>query len=333
MKKGVFFSCVLAVLSSCGHPEAGLQAVLDSFGETVELSGPEVVDGDFFPKSYGLVNSGSNVFSYSSSGGSEQIGVLDLNTGRRQSFLKKGHGPQESTHVNALQVSEDSLFAYVDPEKIYSYHVDSDGTVSEVCSSSEDCGMRLCNGRSLSFRKNCSDSLNTTMYCSKDGPSAEALYFEKFPFRDDKIPFEDNSLQTAWQGKLVVSPDGKKSCFMFYYALGFDVIDSETLAVSHHLWTSPQVYMKRVDALKINLVRKIDGAETFEDCCVTDNFIYISCRKSDVDYLLKFTWDGAPVTKYVLDSKLEVICVDRDERLYAVREEPEADELVCYALK
>ena len=159
------------------------------------------------------------------------------------------------------------------------------------------------------------------------------FFFEIFPHSDLKIPTQDYTLQTIWQGNMSIAPDGSKACFNFTYALGFDTISCESLTVHHHLWSPLQASIKYMEKLKINFVEPNAKVIRFTDISVTDSWIYLYCNHGDEHLILKFSWGGELKLKYLVHESLKHICVDKNDRyVYAVTEGEESDILLKYVL-
>lgn len=98
------------------------------------------------------------------------------------------------------------------------------------------------------------------MYASIPRNDSTVVYWGTFPEEDKmEYPAFDESKQTAYQGNLFISPDCTKAAFVFYYAIGFDVLDLSGHTVRHFIWKYPQVKIQYVDMLSVNLVKGADG--------------------------------------------------------------------------
>ena len=126
-----------------------------------------------------------------------------------------------------------------------------------------------------------------------------------------EYPAFDESKQTAYQGHLVISPDCTKAVFVFYYAIGFDVLDLGAHTVRHFFWKHPQVNIQYIDMLSVNLVKGTDGWQRgFCDAGVTDKHIYLLYKNTDASFVLVYDWDGEPVKAYSFEEEVIKIFVE-----------------------
>ena len=161
-------------------------------------------------------------------------------------------------------------------------------------------------GEMTAFLHNYDDPENSTMYASIPRNDSTVVYWGTFPEEDKmEYPAFDESKQTAYQGNLFISPDCTKAAFVFYYAIGFDVLDLSGHTVRHFIWKYPQVKIQYVDMLSVNLVKGADGWQRgFCDASVTDEHIYLLYNDADTSYVLVYDWDGEPVKAYSFEEEV-----------------------------
>lgn len=150
------------------------------------------------------------------------------------------------------------------------------------------------------------------MYASIPRNDSTVVYWGTFPEEDKmEYPAFDESKQTAYQGNLFISPDCTKAAFVFYYAIGFDVLDLSGHTVRHFIWKYPQVKIQYVDMLSVNLVKGADGWKRgFCDASVTDEHIYLLYNDAGTSYVLVYDWDGEPVKAYSFEEEVIKIFVE-----------------------
>lgn len=160
----LFFAVVSTFLVSCSGKDS-LTELLETCSDSKALEA-ETVTESFPPSSYGITFSDSLLFSWSSSRGEDQLYMLNLKDMSSASYLKKGRGPFESTHVNALQIVGDTLYAEVETrkEEIFSYYIDKASSTLTKGTQQNKTGKLIKGERFLSFNRNIRDSLNSTMY-------------------------------------------------------------------------------------------------------------------------------------------------------------------------
>lgn len=332
----LYFYCFVSfVCCACAHKEI-MPAILDSFPETVELSDGTVLIEDYLFEPYRIQVSDSLLFAYSSSCGEDQILVTVLPTLKDITFLKIGRGPGEATHVNGLQILGDSLFVSVDPKMIYSYSISNilDGKFQPNAAYHDINGFFV--GTDLVFceERNLKDKKNSTMYQLRD-LQGETSFFGDFVESDTEFPEHDYTKQTAYQGKMYVSPDCSKAIFVYLYAIGYDIIDIPSLTVEHHVWKAPQVTVRYISELDANIVKGSPERETgFSEGCATENNIYLKYISDNQTYILKYDWKGKESTLYKVNLEITRFFVDEQEAsIYALVPEDDRLSLIRYNLR
>lgn len=169
----------------------------------------------------------------------------------------------------------------------------------------------------------------------------------EYPAEDvsiEKFPTENNCKLNAYQGTPVLKPDRSKSVVTYYYAVGFDIIDLETLRLEQSLFYQyPQVEASYIPELKTHAIKRdMNSLRGFLDAWCSDDFIYfLYSGKTFSDpnhtagkYILKYNWSGEPLCLYELDRDIACFALDKDETtLYAGLSEEESSRIICYSLK
>lgn len=310
----LFSSLVLTAVVSCGHGKD--VDIMASFLASDKAECVLAAENVFDDMPYGFVVADSSVIAFSSSMGQEQLFSCNLKDGARHYSLKFGRGPGESLHANSIQLIGDSVYVAVDPGMIYSYGRDDLTSRSNVMprSSRRGNGMVAAGGSVISFSRNIDDESNSMMYCTES--KADTSWWGVFPKDEISYPSGDESKQTAWQGKMVLSPDGSHGLFLFYYALGFDIIEVSSKTVSHHVWLTPQVSVNHVDVLGVNVIKPDKSfVRNFIDATAAyDGFYALYTPDGTKKYVLSYNWDGVPVKAYEVGRKSRLIYVEPDGR-------------------
>ena len=301
-----------AALVSCSHgKDVDIMASFPVAGKVeCVLMAENVLEG--LP--YGFVVADSSLLAFSSSMGAAQLFSYNLKDGTRHYSLKFGRGPGESLHANSIQLRGDSVYVSVDPGMIYSYDRAELINRSNVIprSSRRGNGLIAADGSVISFSRNIDDESNSTMYCTET--KVDTSWWGVFPEDEIAYPAGDESKQTAWQGKLVLSPDGDRGLFLFYYALGFDIIGIPSKTVSHHVWLTPQVSVKHIDMLGVNVVKPDEHyVRNFIDVAACrDGFYMLYTPDGARKYVLSYDWEGAPIKVYEVEEASRLIYVEPD---------------------
>lgn len=218
------------------------------------------VEGIIDSEPFGFAVRDSIAFFYSSMMGEDQLLAVNMNDNKRYTALKIGRGPGEAIHVNSIALSGDTLNVEAEPEMTLQYRIDRiPETLLKPFNVIEHPGV-LGRGEMTAFLHNYDDPENSTMYASIPRNDSTVVFWGKFPEGDKmEYPAFDESKQTAYQGHLVISPDCTKAVFVFYYAIGFDVLDLGEHTVRHFFWKHPQVNIQYIDMLSVNLVKGTDG--------------------------------------------------------------------------
>ncbi len=301
-----------AALVSCSHgKDVDIMASFPVAGKVeCVLAAENVFDG----VPYGFVVADSSLLAFSSSMGAEQLFSYNLKDGTRHYSLKFGRGPGESLHANSIQLVGDSVYVAVDPGMIYSYDraelIDRSNAMPR--SSRRGNGLIAADGSVISFSRNIDDESNSMMYCVET--KVDTSWWGVFPEDEISYPAGDESKQTAWQGKLVLSPDGVRGLFLFYYALGFDIIGIPSKTVSHHVWLTPQVSVKHIDVLGVNVVKPNEHyVRNFIDVTACrDGFYMLYTPDGARKYVLYYDWEGIPVKAYEVEEDSKLIYVEPD---------------------
>jgi len=311
---------ILLLLASCNKPKIN---ILGDFSDCRELTKPLVIDGIFEDMPYGFVVADSTIAAISSQMGENQLFCVNIPSGERTSTLKIGRGPGEAFHANSIQIQEDTISVAVDPEETFRYLLQEckSGNSAMPIISLKHSGI-VAGNEIIAQGHNHDDKGNSTLYSSVIIKDTVIRYWGDFPYGDKmKYPLEDESKQTAYQGHLFASPDGSKAVVPLLYTVGFDVIDIRSHSVKHHIWITPQVTIRHIEELNVNLVRRAPAYETgFDDASATNQAIYLLYKKGNLSYVLKYDWKGKPETEYKIGPvDLEKIYVAPDgSKLYAL---------------
>ena len=320
--------CVVLFLAlSCTEGEVDL---LKPFGDVGRLSPDKTVDGIIDCEPFGFAVRDSLAFFYSSMMGENQLLAVNMNDNKRYTALKIGRGPGEAIHVNSIALSGDTLNVEAEPEMTLQYRIDRIHETSlKPFDVIEHPGV-LGRGEMTAFLHNYDDPENSTMYASIPRNDSTVVFWGAFP-EGDKIeyPAFDESKQTAYQGNLFISPDCTKAAFVFYYAIGFDILDLTEHTVRHFIWKYPQVNIQYIDMLSVNLVKGTDGWQRgFYDAGVTDEHIYLLYKDAGTSFVLVYDWNGKPVKAYSLvEDVLKIFVESTETRLYtlSIEENSECD--------
>lgn len=308
--KHVWLCCIIPIISfACAREEVDL---LKSFEDAKKLSPDMTVEGIIDSEPFGFAVRDSIAFFYSSMMGEDQLLAVNMNDNKRYTALKIGRGPGEAIHVNSIALSGDTLNVEAEPEMTLQYRIDRiPETLLKPFNVIEHPGV-LGRGEMTAFLHNYDDPENSTMYASIPRNDSTVVFWGKFPEGDKmEYPAFDESKQTAYQGHLVISPDCTKAVFVFYYAIGFDVLDLGEHTVRHFFWKHPQVNIQYIDMLSVNLVKGTDGWQRgFCDAGVTDKHIYLLYKNTDASFVLVYDWDGEPVKAYSFEEEVIKIFVE-----------------------
>lgn len=331
-------NCFLVVLSflllcaacSCSSDaeEPAQERILKAFAVTENPPMLQKVSYLGMDECHGMLANATTVFSFGNSVPGYQLAINEVSSsGEVWGLLQKGRAFGESAHVSGIQITKDSLYVSAEPNRLFVYSLDSlshhkpypehayeiEPLASNVIRTSE--------GDFLYIRRNLDDPRNSTLYklVREDGSE---LHFGEFEPLDIELPADDESKQTAWQGKMTASPGMDKAVCLFSYAAGFDLIDVRSQRIIRCLWERPNVVVRAVPQLKINMIRPAeDFSNIFRDCCVSDEYVYLLARTTDgAEYwVLKYDWSGNAVSRMPLPSgwTYSKIAVDEaDENLY-----------------
>ena len=337
--KVVVLSLGLTTIFSCG----GQKRVdcLAGFEAPVELSPQNRIAHLFMKEPYGLLLRDSVLISWESSEG-KQLSFHSINSGDLLfQCLEIGRGPGEALHVDDVYIRSDSLYASTYPEGLLGYSLDDllSGRARVAESSYGHDGIIASTGITA-FSKNIEDKDNSTMYRTASIADGAMTFWSEFPTDDPvEYPLSDYSRQLAYQGHYFVPKNRDKVLFVYYYAVGFSVLDLENLSADHHFYTYPQVelqYFPIFDVTKVSFTEKHQAG--FKSGAACDDGFYLLYEDEKVSrgsFLLYFDWDCRPVKLYHVNESLTCIAVDPCTGLLCAldaREDLEGSDLLLYRL-
>lgn len=188
------------------------------------------------------------------------------------------------------------------------------------------------------------DGPNMHRFCIWQEETGKIETFGTYPADDriiDKLPADDFSRPTAYQGTAELSPDRSKAVVTYYYAVGFDILDLPGRRISNSVFYQyPQVESVTIPQLKVQAVRRVpESFRGFLDCCCNNEHIYVlySAKKfSEADcnigsYILKYDWAGTPLCIYKLDCPASCFTIDSEETvIYAAVQDENGASVVSY---
>lgn len=354
MKRPLFYLILPLFCVSCNNAVHTVADVLDTFPCTVELNGRDTVIAQLLAPSDIIVT--DSLLIVGEPQANPMVSLYDLSGRCLSRFLQKGRGPGETLNLMRVSLYSPSLIQVaVDPEAVYVYDID-----------------RLLRGEPLPQREHhfpadvhafpsiamCSDSMflyvgknqdddsSTDMlrFCIRQEENGIIETFGTYPVDDrtiEKLPADDFSRPTAYQGTAVLSPDRSKAVVTYYYAVGFDILDLPGRRISESVFYQyPQVESVTIPQLKVQAVRRVpESFRGFLDCCCNNEHIYVlySAKKfSEPDYnignyILKYDWTGTPLCIYTLDCPTSCFAIDSEETvIYAAVQDENGASVVSY---
>lgn len=319
-----------------GCEESGTVDLLCGHGEAIELI-PSYIDDNVFDRfPYSIVVKDSIVLGISSEFGEGQLQTYDICSKRQEFYLKSGRGPFESLHVNSLSLSGDTVNVSVLPDATCRYLIAEDR--SENCLvplSMEPSEGVFLNDEILSFKRNPEAVQDSFMFCSYSLLDSTRSYWGLFPDNDEiKYPEYDESKHTAYQGDLYLSPDRGKALFVYYYAIGFDILDPASQSNEHYISKTPQVTVKHVEELNANFVRGTERWQRgYAEAQVTDSCFYLLCEQNGTSYVLEYDWEAEPLRLFCFEEIIRNIFVTSSgDSLFAIVDNNGSCSLAVYDL-
>lgn len=328
--------------------------VLAQFSDRVSLDCRDTVVAHLV-NPMGVVFAADSLLVVSEPQGSPMILIYDLSGRLVQGFLRRGRGPGETSNLLRTSLcSPASIQASVDPETVYIYDIDRllEGDIQPR----EE--FALPSGAYAFPSISVLDSTHL-LYVGKD-PSGEpaeehrfCIYntvtgitetFGSYPEEDRLIkefPADDFSKPTAYQGTPVFSPDHSKAVVIYYYAVGFDILDMDGRRIDRSVFYQyPQAEAEWLPEIETHVVRRNpDSQRGFLDCWCNDEHIYLlysgkTFSQPDYGegkYILRYGWDGSPQRLYELEHEASCFTVSADESsIYSVVQDREEAYVVRY---
>lgn len=293
---------------------------------------------------------------FKTSNKSQHACLIDTANDRKQFFLTEGRGPGETT--NLIDISfydERTVQASVDPESIMLFDVDSllaGKTMPEFVYrlSEGQCAFpsitKISEHEVLYCGKSRGYTDNPTNFCIESVETGTIKGFGNFP--DDEItksiPTEDYSLQTAYQAKVRPSPDKDRAVAFYFYALGFEVLDTKaSTVISSRMYSPLGAKVTYNEVMNANFItRDPEALRGFLDVAVTEEYFYLLAslkRFCDDNYnkgqeVYRYSWDGTPDKHFQLALPTSSIAVSADDKtLYAIKNESDYDAVVMYKIQ
>ena len=328
--------------------------VLSQFSDRVGLDCRDTVIAPLV-NPMGVVFAADSLLVVSEPEGSPMILIYDLSGRRIQGFLRRGRGPGETpNHLRTALCSPNSIQASVDPETVYIYDIDS-LLEGDVLPRDE---FTLPSGTYAFPSISVLDSIHL-LYVGKDRskePAVEHRFciyntstgvtetFGSYPEDDrliKKFPTDDFCKPTAYQGTVVISPDHSKAVVIYYYAVGFDILDIEERRLDKSVFYQyPQTEVEQIPEIETHVVRRNpDSLRGFLDCWCNDEHIYVLYSGKTFSqpgygegkYILRYGWDGSPQRLYELEHETSCFTVSADESsIYSVVQDSEDAYVVRY---
>ena len=353
MKRPLFYLILPLFCVSCNNAVHTVADVLDTFPCTVELNGRDTVIAQLLAPSDIIVS--DSLLIVGEPQANPMVSLYDLSGRCLSRFLQKGRGPGETLNLMRVSLySPSSIQAAVDPEAVYvydmdellkgeplpqrEYHFPADVHAFPSIAMCSD-GLFLYVGRNQD-----DDGPNMHRFCIWQEGTGEIETFGTYPADDriiDRLPADDFSRPTAYQGTAELSPDRSKAVVTYYYAVGFDILDLPGRRISNSVFYQyPQVESVTIPQLKVQAVRRVpESFRGFLDCCCNNEHIYVlySAKKfSEADsnigsYILKYDWAGTPLCIYKLDCPASCFTIDSEETvIYAAVQDENGASVVSY---
>jgi TolB-like 6-blade propeller-like len=157
--------------------------------------------------------------------------------------------------------------------------------------------------------------------------------FYHYPFQE-QLQAGYSVLAMAYQGDILPHPRGTAFVSTSRYCANFDIVDFEkgkfTNIKENRFW--PPIFTG-TDGQVIGATMNPDNVNGFIDLAVTEKYIYLlfsGKKDSDKNWVqsstvMVFDWSGQPFVKYDLGIEVEVITVDKnDKMLYAYHDDSKA---------
>jgi hypothetical protein len=356
MKTFTAIAIFMVLLCSCKSKTVVVTKfdIFEDFDVTTDLTDYEIVTSDLLTPSR-IVVLDSLVFA-SEWQSDPMIVCYDMETQTINRFLRKGRGPGEVSNLLRLYAGGDSTIqATVDPGGLFIYNkADIRNAVmpDEIISLKEGYSafnsiVKAGPGSVIFMGK---DPENTkspkTRFCIYDLKTDRVHCFGEYPSRDENvknIPAEDFSRQTAYQGDVVVRPDGSRAVAFYLYAVGFDIIDiKERTVVQSKFYQYPTVSSEYIPEIQANVIRRVpESYRGFINAFCSNDYIYFlytdktfgEADSTTGRHILKYDWDGNPVCHYVLDEEVNSFTMDKsEENLYATRIDENSGYLIRYKI-
>lgn len=278
--------------------------------------------------------------------------IVDL---KRDEFIKnygkKGNGPSELGFPSFIQRIPDSKQnVAIFSKNAFTFY---EASVSEILQSSDSRPRKVVSGIDFNTQqvarvkdsKYIAVGIYPNRFAALNSNGDTVKTFLDYPFRNEYENFGYQTLAMAFQGGLIVKPDGSRAIFAAANSANFDIINLDdfsdpTLVKSIHSWKPSFSDQSSTNSLSIAVKR--DNRFGYIDLSVSDNFIYLllSGRTMErygndafaANRVLVFDWDGEPVRSFLLEKDTRTIAVDEsDNNLYAFIDE-EDPLILKYAL-
>lgn len=346
LKRNRIIIVALLIVQSCAHNEHKTveEQVLSEFSRIDRIEILEQVTNDCLEDIWGMVAYSPFLFAYGNSLSGNQVSVTDYsqNNITTSYFVSKGRAKGETSHVSGIQATCDSLFVCVDPWTIWGYSINDvkiKNYLPKIAYEAESLAqsiVRIDGPGFLYIRRNIEDPNNSTIYKKINKNIASS--FGEFEQMDVSFPNDDESKHTAWQGKIITSPNLKNALCLFSYAIGFDLINVSSEKITRKMWDVPRVSIQPIPQLKINMVRpQEDFSPIFKDCCASNDFVYLLGKTNKLGCIvLKYNWNGDPISISKLPKEIDIISIaveENDRNVYLAIRESQGNRIVRYANK
>lgn len=322
MKDISFFLFGFALcLYSCNTKE---DKVLVDFKKSEMISEYDVLFDDFIsPTNIVLVD--SMLFFEEKTNNTFLCGV-NIATKETQYFLNKGEGPYDTFNVIDLSsISDTTLQAFVDPEKVLLYNIydlERNPKVRKLPKGQYAYNSALCFDDKLLYLGHVEESASNK-YCLVD-TNDSIMTFGEYPQDDNNIqnfPEEGITRILSYQGNGILNSNHNKAVFVFSVALGFEMLDLDNMDIYYKKYYQyPKTKIRHIPKLNIDKAEwDYESYRGFIDLCSTENYVLMlySGKKLKEDYtnakhILVYSWAGMPLKHFILPMDLTSITISKD---------------------
>lgn len=268
--------------------------------------------------------------------------IVDLKNDRFvQNYGKKGNGPGELAFPSFIQrIPENKGRIAIFSKPAFTFYETS---VREVLESADSKPNKVVAGIDFNTqkvaraknRKYVAVGIYSNRFATIDENGDTLKTFLDYPFKEDYENTNYQTLAMAFQGGLIVKPDGSRAVFAVSNSANVDIIDLQdfsnpTLVKRIHSWKPS--FSDQSSGNSLSTAVKRDNRFGYTDVTVSENFIYLLLSGRTLEKygndafqanrLLVFDWSGNPVRSFLLEKDTRAIAVDEtDSYLYSFIDE------------